>query len=275
MPNRATLMTGRMPSLHGVRHNGIPLSWRATTFTDIMAAAGYHTALIGKCHLQSIKDDLPVIGIPEPDPQLTRPPERLREARKDIGGRYDQELPSTWAKDPEFEPVFPYYGFQHVELCIKHADQVVGHYERWLRERHPDPDSLRGAKNQLPGNDYRGPQAWRTRMPEELYPTSYVAERTMAFLEEHVDSGQERPFFLQCSFPDPHHAFTPPAGTGTSTIRTKSPCRRRSIAASIRCCRTWPGSTRSATGAKPTATASAASPSPSGRRGKPSPSPTA
>ena len=23
MPNRATLMTGRMPSLHGVRHNGI------------------------------------------------------------------------------------------------------------------------------------------------------------------------------------------------------------------------------------------------------------
>ena len=28
MPNRATLMTGRMPSLHGVRHNGIPLGAR-------------------------------------------------------------------------------------------------------------------------------------------------------------------------------------------------------------------------------------------------------
>ena len=210
MPNRATLMTGRMPSLHGVRHNGIPLSLEATTFTDVMATAGYHTALIGKCHLQSIKDDLPVIGMPQPDPRRVRPPELLREARKSIGGRYDQELPSTWARDPEFEPVFPYYGFQHVELCIKHADQVVGHYERWLRARHPDPDSLRGAAHQLPGNDYQAPQAWRTRVPEELYPTSYVAERTMAFLEEHARSGKDRPFFLQCSFPDPHHAFTPP-----------------------------------------------------------------
>ena len=41
MPNRATLMTGRMPSLHGARHNGIPLSLTATTFVDIMRAAGY------------------------------------------------------------------------------------------------------------------------------------------------------------------------------------------------------------------------------------------
>ena len=31
MPNRATLMTGRMPSLHGVRQNGIPLSLDATS----------------------------------------------------------------------------------------------------------------------------------------------------------------------------------------------------------------------------------------------------
>ncbi|WP_372828542.1 sulfatase-like hydrolase/transferase, partial [Polaromonas sp.] len=32
MPNRATLMTSRMPSLHGVRSNGIALSAEATTF---------------------------------------------------------------------------------------------------------------------------------------------------------------------------------------------------------------------------------------------------
>ncbi len=210
MPNRATLMTGRMPSLHGVRHNGIPLSLEATTFTDVLSAAGYQTALIGKCHLQSIRDDVPVVGMPQPDPRRVRPPEHLREARKDAGGRYDQELPSTWAGDPEFEPVLPYYGFQHMELCIKHADQVVGHYERWLRARHPAPDSLRGRAHELPGNACAAPQAWRTRVPEELYPTSYVAERTVAFLEEHARSGRNQPFFLQCSFPDPHHAFTPP-----------------------------------------------------------------
>jgi len=43
-PNRATLMTGRMPSLHGVRHNGISLPLNATTFVDLIRAAGWRTA---------------------------------------------------------------------------------------------------------------------------------------------------------------------------------------------------------------------------------------
>src|SRR5438874_4684827 len=40
-PNRATLATGRMPTLHGVRHNGISLSLRATTFVDLLRAGGW------------------------------------------------------------------------------------------------------------------------------------------------------------------------------------------------------------------------------------------
>src|SRR5687767_9950567 len=80
MPNRATLMTGRMPSLHGARQNGIPLSLTATTFVDILRAAGYDTVLIGKCHLQSINGTPPRIGIPQPNSNRTQPPEYLREA---------------------------------------------------------------------------------------------------------------------------------------------------------------------------------------------------
>ena len=53
MPNRASLMTGRMPSVHGVRSNGIPLSMDAVTFVDLLRDAGYRTALIGKSHLQN------------------------------------------------------------------------------------------------------------------------------------------------------------------------------------------------------------------------------
>ena len=53
MPNRATIMTGRMPSLHGVRHNGIALSLHHTTFVEVLRATGYATALIGKSHLQN------------------------------------------------------------------------------------------------------------------------------------------------------------------------------------------------------------------------------
>ena len=212
MPNRATLMTGRMPSLHGARQNGIPLALTATTFVDVMRAAGYETALIGKCHLQSISGAPPTIGMPEPNPTTIQPPAHLREADRTWSshGRYDQELRSTWQNDPEFELTLPYYGFSHVDLAVGHGDEVVGHYYRWLKQRHADPDSLRGPKNQLPGNTCIAPQAWRTRVPEELYPTAYVAERTIKFLENYSRTDRTKPFYIQCSFPDPHHPFTPP-----------------------------------------------------------------
>ena len=62
----------------------------------------------------------------------------------------------------------------------------------------------------MPGNNFVAPQAWRTAIPEELYPTAYVAERTIMYLENYSRSDRAQPFFLQCSFPDPHHPFTPP-----------------------------------------------------------------
>jgi arylsulfatase A-like enzyme len=212
MPNRASLMTGRMPSLHGARHNGIPLSLSATTFVDILAAGGWRTALIGKCHLQSMSPRKPTLGMPDVDPALVLPPEELREAEKTIlgHGRYDQELRSRWIEDPDHDMTLPYYGFRHVELASGHGDKVVGHYGRWLESKHPGSDSLRGVENQLPGNDYACPQAWRTAVPEELYPTAWVADRTCAYLEDHARTASDTPFFIQCSFPDPHHPFTPP-----------------------------------------------------------------
>ena len=45
MPNRWSLMTGRMPSVHGVRSNGIPLSMNSVTFIELLRDAGYRTAL--------------------------------------------------------------------------------------------------------------------------------------------------------------------------------------------------------------------------------------
>ncbi len=212
MPNRSTLMTGRMPSLHGSRHNGIPLSLSATTFVDILAAGGWRTALMGKCHLQSMTATKPTLGMPEVKPEDVLAPEELREADKTIlgHGRYDQELRNKWAEEPEHELDLPYYGFEHVDLCVGHGDKMTGHYGRWLAERHANPDRLVGPDNQLPGNSYTAPQAWRTAVPEELYPTAYVAERTCAWLDDHAALGGDAPFFIQCSFPDPHHPFTPP-----------------------------------------------------------------
>jgi arylsulfatase A-like enzyme len=209
MPNRATLMTGRMPSLHGVRFNGVPLSLRSNTFVELMRVAGWRTALVGKSHLQNLGGLAAVLERPATKQGLKPPPAGLNEAMKDDPGPYAQEDRVKW-REPGQEIVFPYYGFERMDLCVGHGSRVHGSYGLWLEERHSNADSLRGPENQLPGNTYSVPQAWRTRIPEELYPTTYVAEKTIEFLEAHAKKGGDAPFMVQCSFPDPHHPFTPP-----------------------------------------------------------------
>jgi arylsulfatase A-like enzyme len=211
MPNRATLMTGRMPSVHGVRSNGMPLSLRSNTFVDALRAGGYATALVGKSHLQNFTGFGPI---------QKRPPVRdgdrvlsgeFAEAMKPVpdDGAYDQELPSRWSSGNDFPMRLPFYGFEHVDLCTDHGHRVGGHYYVWLKSKRPDADALRDPKNQLP-HDYVCPQAIRTAVPEELYPTSYIADKACEWLDGYAGSRRDVPFFLMMSFPDPHHPFTPP-----------------------------------------------------------------
>jgi arylsulfatase A-like enzyme len=204
MPNRATLLTGRMPSVHGVRHNGIPLSLDAITFVELLRQSGYRTALIGKSHLQNMTGNGPTWPL---DPKDRLP----LEARRAAPGRYDQEWGPNWATDPNYDLDVPFYGFDAVDLTINHGDDLQGHYRRWLRDADPKAEALLGPNNAAPAPEYeltRIRQAWRTRIPVELHPNAYCMSRSIARLEDYAASGE--PFFLMCSFADPHHPYTPP-----------------------------------------------------------------
>jgi arylsulfatase A-like enzyme len=178
MPNRATLMTGRMPSVHGVRSNGSPLSLQSNTFVDALRAAGFATALVGKSHLQNFSDIPAMVTRPPPRPGDQVLDALFAEARKPYpsDGPYDQEHPKRWEPGRDFAMQLPFYGFEHVDLCTAHGDHVGGHYYVWLQLRRSDADALRDRKNQLP-HDYACPQASRTPIPEELYPTSYIVDK--------------------------------------------------------------------------------------------------
>lgn len=211
MPNRASLMTGRMPSSHGVRTNGIPLAKRNRTFVELLADAGYDTALIGKSHLQNMTGWERGYMPPAASAAITSTGDVIEAARHHLGGSdYDAENTTTWRERPEHQVPLPYYGFGHVDLCTLHGDLVGADYERWLRARGADPDGLRGPSRAAPSPDITTPQAWRTQVPEELYPTSFVARRTVEFLDSRQSRSSSSPFFIQCNFPDPHHPFTPP-----------------------------------------------------------------
>ncbi|MEO7241715.1 MAG: sulfatase-like hydrolase/transferase [Variovorax sp.] len=204
MPNRASLMTGRLPSVHGARHNGIPLSFAEVTFVERLRETGYATALVGKGHLQNISGNKPMWPPPSAPPTAG-------EARRPESGRFDQEWEPAWNANDDFAMQTPYYGFDAVRLVINHGDTAGGDYRRWLQREHPDVAALTGPKHAIPTPEFAlatHQQAWRTRVPEELSTTSYVGAQSNQLLEQFAKADQ--PFFIQCSFPDPHHPFTPP-----------------------------------------------------------------
>lgn len=212
MPNRATMMTGRMPTLHGVRMNGIPLGMDATCFTHLLKHAGYRTALMGKAHLQNFTGQEKAFATQYPD-GLQAPPRDLSEAEFGVrlGPEYARELRADECDDPaKDEAEGDFYGFDSFRLCTWHGDSVRGHYSHWLEERLPNSDSYRSRENPKPDPRYDAPQCRWSRIPEELYPSSYIADMTVDYLDAHAASGSDDPFFIQCSFPDPHHPFTPP-----------------------------------------------------------------
>jgi arylsulfatase A-like enzyme len=115
---------------------------------------------------------------------------------------------SEWAKNPDRSLPLPYYGFDHVRLCIGHGDQVEGHYSAWLRDKLDGAADPRGPANAIKAKGDNLAQIWKTSVPEELYPTSYIKQEAIEFLDQHAES--EAPLLLVVSFPDPHHPFTPP-----------------------------------------------------------------
>ena len=206
MSNRASLMTGRMPSSHQVRSNGIPLALRFVTFVELLRAAGYATALVGKSHLQNFTAQPPILKEAAPRAGDVPPPPELAQAqRHDLADAvYRQEQPDFW-KAADAGVRTPFYGIDHVELVTGHGDGPGGDYARWLLAREPNARNLIGPENALP-SDYTCPQAVRTALPPELYSSAYIAERASEYLRRRANA----PFFLMVSFPDPHHPFNPP-----------------------------------------------------------------
>ena len=199
MPNRCSMLTGRVPSAHGVVFNDRSLAWGANTFVRQLKDAGYHTALIGKSHIQHGMSHN-VVRKWADAPTLIDPYPAGWDTLEDPARYLSEDIPVC----------DDFYGFEHTEFAIGHGDMVAGHHYRWALEKGANPDDmLREPHPQSPAIE-RYPGWWQVYQPElaeEFYSTTFVTERSIAWLAERDN---EHPWMLQCSFPDPHHPFTPP-----------------------------------------------------------------
>ena len=202
-PNRCSMLTMRYPSVHGTRHNGIALDWDANTFVRRLRATGYRTGLIGKGHFQNF-EVYPEIARQQFDFSLDEQARLTGIPGVDFWDGYE-----SIRRHLDEDVVMPddFYGFDHVEVVPGHGDSCTGHFVRWLREKGHDWHDIAGRDNAewiFDGwSEVRKPS-----LPPELYPTTFVAERSIDWIEQRADD--DTPWFLQCSFPDPHHPFTPP-----------------------------------------------------------------
>lgn len=199
MPNRSTILTGRQPSVHGTRFNGVSLDPSNETFVRVLADAGWRTALFGKGHFQNMGH-----GAGAAENFFSAPGDAVKRANPEGWDLYE-----NLDRHRKERVVFPdrYYGFEHVDLTVDHGDRCGGHYYQWLMEQGVVPEQLQGPENALEHfPDWN--QIYKTALPEELYPTSYITEQSLAWLDD--AARKDEPFFLYCSYPDPHHPFTPP-----------------------------------------------------------------
>ncbi len=180
MPARASMITGLTPRQHGVVTNGTNLSEDVPTVGAALAAAGWRTHAAGKLHLNAWAPGCYVAEGAE--------------------ARWSWEDKERWNHGEIEELPLPYFGFQSVDLCGGHVDYCFGDYRRWLEREHPGVwDGY-----QPPPGEHVAPECWPITVPDALHYNTWITERSAAFIDD-VAPGQ--PFFLWCSFPDPHHPF--------------------------------------------------------------------
>ncbi|MEM9465155.1 MAG: sulfatase-like hydrolase/transferase [Actinomycetota bacterium] len=200
MPNRSSIMTGRVPSAHGVIFNDRSLEWGANTFVRQFRANGYRTGLLGKSHLQHGMSRNAVM--PSPGGPSVADPYPAGWDTLEHGERYIDGAPD-WPDD--------FYGFDTVELSIDHGARVSGHHYLWAVERGADPADLlvpQTAENPRRRGSDLWWQIYDPPYDEAFHSTSFVTDRTIDFIER--ASAQGSPWLAWASFPDPHHPFTPP-----------------------------------------------------------------
>ncbi len=191
-PNRATILTGRSATIHGVNNNNLELKTDVPTYAHVLKSNGYRVGGFGKFHQTPMQRPLPkdfaYLGfdesIPTEDPKLGP---WLDWIEGEHPQHYETALAMSWPM-----PYLKEYGPDKKNLL-----------PRWIKAREEIITPLRKESE------------WRTMyaspLPKELHQTAYITDCSLDFMQRHTDTNPDKPFFCHISYVDPHDPYDPPA----------------------------------------------------------------
>lgn len=184
-PNRATLLTGRSPVIHGLVDNDYTLPNDTPTYAHLLQRQGYRTGGFGKFHQTPMQmrqpDDLGYLGFDQ---------------------SWDLEDPKwTWAE--WIEKHHPEHLDEALSLCWTFWSRPESH----LRERaEKTVENILKPRQEVNGHHLMYPSP----VPPELHDTSVITDRGIEFIDDHLETHDDRPFFCHVSYVDPHDPYNPP-----------------------------------------------------------------
>lgn len=106
----------------------------------------------------------------------------------------------------------PYCGFETTDFTGGHVNEIYGEYKNWLRDAHPDAyERLQFSHpDNTCGKTFQVLDEWS--LPESVHYNRWISDRSIDFLDN--QSGDD-PFFLWCSYPDPHNPYAAPEPWGS------------------------------------------------------------
>ncbi|HEC38859.1 MAG TPA: DUF4976 domain-containing protein [bacterium] len=173
IPARATLMTGKYVSEHGVINNNMEASSSSQSHVRNIRDAGYHTAVIGKTHLyQHTAGD----------------------------NTYDKtNVIREWGFDDIHEITGP---IASIRLDSPYTDHLK---EKGLLETHRK--YLRDYWMEWRSGEAKPWKLEPSPLPTEDHMDSYTGQKAVDWISNYHN---EKPFYLQICFPGPHDPFDSP-----------------------------------------------------------------
>jgi arylsulfatase A-like enzyme len=170
LPCRASLASGQYPSTHGATHNHTQLAEdHPILFGRTFSDAGYRTHIVGKSHFSNCHDPL---------------------SQESAPFIHNRNFYRHWHG--------PWYGFQRADISIGHTVEKHAcgmHYGAWLEDQGVDLAAHFGH------HDYTAYGPWS--LPEQYHSSRWVADTTIAGLDEALERGQ--PYLGWVNFQDPHN----------------------------------------------------------------------